>query len=185
MGLQSKVEANSRWKPGRVLRCVDCRCLKGPMGPSSPQPPEPRMLARYGILGLVESRPRQRVIVAKSAFYLLIPIVGGRGPPRPSPGARRTPRNNISPQCAARRGNDGRFSCQVAKPGRARAVLDAVYSGSRARHSAQTRGSPICYYRYRRPERLGMHQLGLWSGGTVSAGIRFRRRGSIHLQEPR
>src|ERR1700738_362686 len=60
------------------------------------------------------------------------PIVGGRGPPRPSPGARGTPRNNISPQCAARRGNDGRFSCQVAKPGRARAVLDAVYSGSRA-----------------------------------------------------
>jgi hypothetical protein len=72
MGLQSKVEANSRWKPGRVLRCGDSRCLKGPMGPSSPQPPEPRMLARYGILGLVESRPRQRVIVAKSAVYLLI-----------------------------------------------------------------------------------------------------------------
>ena len=184
MGLQSKVEANSRWKPGRVLRCVDCRCLKGPMGPSSPQPPEPRMLARYGILGLVESRSRQRVIVAKSAVYLLILLSAVVVLPVQAPG-QDGPQENISPQCAERRGNDGRFSCQVAKPGRARAVLDAVYSGSRARHSAQTRGSPICYYRYRRPERLRMHQLGLWSGGTVSAGIRFRRRGSIHLQEPR
>ena len=34
--------------------------------------PEPGMLARYGILGLVESRLKQRVIVAKSPVYLLI-----------------------------------------------------------------------------------------------------------------
>ena len=36
MELQSTVETNSRWKPGRVLRCIDWRCLKGPMGPFSP-----------------------------------------------------------------------------------------------------------------------------------------------------